>query len=97
MSRIDLHLHTTHSDGSLRPAEVLELAKQAGVTALAITANAPIAVAAAKHAIDEGYSQPLDEALALEHRKYEQTLRTEDRLEGLRAFAEKRPPQFKGR
>lgn len=37
MSRIDLHLHTTHSDGSLRPVEVLELAKQADVTALAIT------------------------------------------------------------
>ena len=37
MSRIDLHLHTTHSDGSLRPAEVLELAKQADVSTLAIT------------------------------------------------------------
>lgn len=37
MSRIDLHLHTNHSDGSLRPSEVLALAKQANVTALAIT------------------------------------------------------------
>lgn len=37
MSRIDLHLHTTHSDGSLRPSEVLALAKEANVTALAIT------------------------------------------------------------
>jgi predicted metal-dependent phosphoesterase TrpH len=37
MRRIDLHLHTTHSDGSLRPSEVLALAKQANVTALAIT------------------------------------------------------------
>ena len=37
MSRIDLHLHTTHSDGSLPPAEVLALAQKAGVTALAIT------------------------------------------------------------
>jgi predicted metal-dependent phosphoesterase TrpH len=37
VSRIDLHLHTTHSDGSLCPAEVLALAKQANVTALAIT------------------------------------------------------------
>lgn len=37
MSRIDLHLHTTHSDGSLRPSEVLTLAKQANVSALAIT------------------------------------------------------------
>ena len=37
MARIDLHLHTTHSDGSLPPAEVLALAHKAGVTALAIT------------------------------------------------------------
>ncbi|OQW62651.1 MAG: hypothetical protein A4S17_01285 [Proteobacteria bacterium HN_bin10] len=36
-SRIDLHLHTTHSDGSLPPAEVVALAKQASVVALAIT------------------------------------------------------------
>lgn len=37
MARIDLHLHTTHSDGSLPPAEVLARAHKAGVTALAIT------------------------------------------------------------
>lgn len=37
MSRLDLHLHTTHSDGSCTPTEVLDLAHQAGVTTLAIT------------------------------------------------------------
>ena len=37
MSRIDLHLHTTHSDGSFAPAHVIGLAHKAGVTALAIT------------------------------------------------------------
>jgi len=37
MSRIDLHLHTTHSDGSLPPAEVVALAHEANVSALAIT------------------------------------------------------------
>ncbi len=37
MSRLDLHLHTTYSDGSLTPVEVLALAKHANVTALAIT------------------------------------------------------------
>ena len=37
MSRIDLHLHTTHSDGSFAPADVIGLAHKAGVTALAIT------------------------------------------------------------
>ena len=37
MARIDLHLHTRYSDGSLTPAEVVDLAHQAGVTAMAIT------------------------------------------------------------
>jgi len=37
MSRLDLHLHTTHSDGSFTPTEVINLAWKAGVTALAIT------------------------------------------------------------
>lgn len=37
MSRLDLHLHTTHSDGSLTPAEVVALASKAGVSTLAIT------------------------------------------------------------
>ena len=37
MSRLDFHLHTTHSDGSCTPAEVIALAAKAGVTALAIT------------------------------------------------------------
>ena len=37
MSRLDLHLHTTHSDGSCTPTEIIGLAHQAGVTALAIT------------------------------------------------------------
>ena len=37
MNRLDLHLHTTHSDGSCTPTEVVGLAHQAKVTALAIT------------------------------------------------------------
>ncbi len=37
MDRLDLHLHTTCSDGSLPPAAVVRLARQAGVVALAVT------------------------------------------------------------
>jgi enoyl-CoA hydratase/carnithine racemase len=62
-----------------------------------VAANAPLAVAAAKHAVDEGAGISLDEALALEQRFYERVLASEDRREGLAAFAEKRPPRFTGR
>lgn len=65
--------------------------------ASAIVENAPIAVSLAKHALDEGLSLGLDDALALEQQFYERTLKTADRLEGLRAFAEKRPPVFVGK
>jgi methylglutaconyl-CoA hydratase len=58
---------------------------------------APISVAQAKAAIDGGLELDLDQGLALERRCYEATLGTEDRLEGLRAFAEKRAPRFQGR
>ncbi len=37
MSYLDLHLHTTHSDGSCTPSEVMHLAHAAGVTTVAIT------------------------------------------------------------
>lgn len=37
MAGIDLHLHTTYSDGSYTPSEVVTMAHQAGVSTLAIT------------------------------------------------------------
>lgn len=63
----------------------------------AVIAGAPLAVAAAKHAIDDGVGLSLDAGLALEFRRYEPLLDTEDRLEGLAAFAAKRPPSYRGR
>lgn len=62
-----------------------------------VAVNAPLAVGAAKHAIDDGFGQPLDSALQTERGYYTTLLPTEDRREGLKAFAEKRPPTFKGR
>src|SRR5436305_5920696 len=35
--RADLHLHTTHSDGSYTPVQVVELALRSGLCAIAIT------------------------------------------------------------
>lgn len=65
--------------------------------AASICENAPIAVSLAKHAIDEGAHLDLDAALQVEQAKYAQTLTTEDRVEGLKAFAEKRAPVYRGR
>ena len=46
--------------------------------------------------MDRGLDLEMDAALALELEQYETVLRSEDRLEGLRAFAEKRRPAWKG-
>lgn len=35
--RVDLHVHTLHSDGAYTPAQVVELARRAGLAALAVT------------------------------------------------------------
>src|SRR5262245_19957263 len=35
--RADLHLHTTHSDGTYTPAEVVALARRSGLSAVAVT------------------------------------------------------------
>jgi predicted metal-dependent phosphoesterase TrpH len=43
MPRIDLHLHTTYSDGSHSPTEVIHFAHNAGITALAITDHDTVA------------------------------------------------------
>lgn len=37
MKKIDLHVHTTESDGTYTPAEVVRIAKNAGLSAIAIT------------------------------------------------------------
>ena len=62
-----------------------------------VAANAPLAVQAAKEAAYRGIDLPLDEALKLEAELFDRVARTEDALEGTRAFVEKRPPVFRGR
>jgi enoyl-CoA hydratase len=76
-------------------------AGQARAKALEIAAviadNGPIAVRKAKQAISWGSETDLETALRLAIEAYNNTVTTEDRLEGVRAFNEKRKPRFKGR
>jgi methylglutaconyl-CoA hydratase len=58
--------------------------------------NAPLALVQAKVAINKGVETDLSTGLKIEELAYNALIPTEDRLEGLRAFAEKRPPQYKG-
>ncbi len=61
-----------------------------------LASSAPIAVRAALSAIDAATEMTLDAGLLHERRCYEQTLNSQDRLEALAAFREKRPPKYKG-
>jgi enoyl-CoA hydratase/carnithine racemase len=71
-------------------AKALEIAET-------IAGNGPIAVRQAKKAIAYGLETDLDTAMILAIEAYNATVVTEDRLEGVRAFNEKRKAQFKGR
>ncbi len=57
----------------------------------------PIAIAQAKYAVNQGMETDLNTGLAIESNAYWITIPTEDRLEGLAAFREKRKPVFKGK
>jgi enoyl-CoA hydratase/carnithine racemase len=65
--------------------------------AAAIADNGPIAVRQAKKAINWGGETDLETGMALAIEAYNNTVTTEDRLEGVRAFNEKRKPRFQGK
>jgi E-phenylitaconyl-CoA hydratase len=77
------------------PREALQ--PEALALARRIAANAPLAVQAARSALNRGLHLSLDEGLRIEQHYAEPLRQTEDVQEGLRAFAEKREPQYKGR
>jgi len=62
-----------------------------------ICAAGPIAIQQAKYAINYGLEADLHTGLAIESNAYWVTIPSEDRLEGLRAFGEKRKPVYKGK
>ncbi|WP_027954323.1 enoyl-CoA hydratase-related protein [Halobacillus kuroshimensis] len=72
------------------------LMEEAQDLAACIARNGPVAVKAAKKAMDTGFDMPLEEGLEIEHAAYKSTIPTTDRTEGLNAFKEKRRPEYKG-
>lgn len=62
-----------------------------------ICETGPIAIEQAKYAINYGIDTDLHTGLAIESNAYWVTIPTEDRLEGLAAFKEKRKPVYKGK
>jgi len=57
----------------------------------------PIATALLIQAVDDGIQAPIDQAIEIELRAFLQSLKSEDAAEGIQAFFQKRPPEFKGR
>lgn len=66
-------------------------------TAGAIASNAPLSIRQAKKSIHQGLQMDLATGYRFEIEAYNHLVVTEDRLEGVRAFNEKRKPVFKGR
>jgi enoyl-CoA hydratase/carnithine racemase len=62
-----------------------------------ILTRGPLGVRAVKESMVRGYDMTLDEGLALEKELSGYLRATEDFVEGAKAFAEKRPPQYKGK
>ncbi len=74
-----------------------ELTTKVSEIATEIAKNGPLAVRQAKRAIYQGLDKSLAEGLQIEFECYKKIIPTEDRLEGLAAFREKRQPQYKGK
>ncbi|MEI2416533.1 enoyl-CoA hydratase-related protein [Orrella sp. JC864] len=73
-----------------------ELLPRAREIAGQIVANAPLAVRAIKYLADKAMDLPVREALEVEELVWGHLLASEDRIEGRKAFAEKRKPSFRG-
>ena len=77
------------------PAE--ELMEAAEKLAKTIMSKAPIAIKMAKVAINNGINTDLTIGVQFEAESYTSTFVSEDRVEGMKAFVEKRPAEFKNK
>ncbi len=75
-------------------AKLMATAKEMAET---ICRKGPLGVRATKEAMIRGYSMPLEQGLQIEADMANRIRSTEDFMEGAKAFAEKRPPQYKAK
>jgi enoyl-CoA hydratase/carnithine racemase len=61
-----------------------------------LAAGPSVALGHAKLAVTQGYGAPLDMGLALEREAISRVFASDDALEGIKAFGEKRKAEFKG-
>ena len=74
--------------------QLLEEALKAAET---IAAMAPLAAIAVKEMVNAAFEMPLSQGIRFERRLFHALFGTEDQKEGMTAFVEKRPGQWKGR
>ncbi|MBN1762866.1 MAG: enoyl-CoA hydratase/isomerase family protein [Methanomicrobia archaeon] len=77
------------------PAEELDRAVDIFVQML--LTKSPVILAILKEAVNKGLEMDLEQALEYEAECFEDALKTEDAQEGLKAFLEKRKPEFRGK
>jgi enoyl-CoA hydratase len=74
-----------------------ELLDEAMKTAEAIAAMPPLAAVAVKEMVNAAFEIPLAQGIRFERRLFHGLFGTEDQKEGMAAFVEKRPGNWKGR
>ncbi len=74
-----------------------ELIEKVGETARTLAARSPVALAAAKAAVDDVLQGDHEQNLGMEARRFGELFASDDAKEGMTAFVEKREPNFTGR
>jgi enoyl-CoA hydratase/carnithine racemase len=80
-----------------RLAEQDELHAMTGALAGELCANSPVALRESKRAIDRSIGLSIDDGIELEDLAWRRAVASDDRVEGIAAFNEKRDPRWKGR
>lgn len=83
------HAVKQNTEGDAAFKKALDIARE-------IIPNGPFAVKMAKDAISKGQDLDLESALKYEEACYAKIIPTKDRIEGLKAFSEKRTPKYTG-